>query len=88
MVAAATVDLDALRRQRLRPGMGNLLSRQRLECFREIYSGSVYPANSLLDSNGSMLVPERRHFINLQKQVIATLQKRGVLPATQGGPLT
>ena len=81
MAAAAVVDLNALRRHRLRPGMGNLLSRQRLECFSATYSGSVHPANSLLDANGRPFVPERRHFVTMQQRVLAALRERGVLGA-------
>ena len=79
MAAAAVIELDSLRRHRLRPGMGNLLSRQRLECFRSTYAGSVYPANSLLDAEGHPLVPERRHFVAMQQSVLAALRARGVL---------
>jgi len=79
MVAAASIDLDSLRHHRQRPGMGNLLSRQRLECFRTTYSGTVHPANSLLDANGRPFIPERSHFVAMQQRVIASLRERGVL---------
>ncbi len=39
-VACAEIDLAALRRYRRRPGMGNLLSRQRLELFAAVYAGN------------------------------------------------
>jgi deaminated glutathione amidase len=70
MVANATIHIDALRHHRQRPGMGNFLSRQRFELFAEIYSQSVYPANTLLDKK-----VERSHFIETQKTVIAKMNK-------------
>ena len=79
MVAAATIDIAALRRERLRPGMGNVLSRQRLECFRATYAGTVHPANSLLDAAGHPFVPERGYFAATQQRVIETLRARGIL---------
>lgn len=75
MVANAEVDLAALRRARQRPGMGNILSRQRLELYAPIYSNiSVYPANSLAGKK-----PERSHFIQSQLEVIENLKKSSVI---------
>lgn len=48
MVANAEIDIAAVRRARAKPNMTNLLSRQRLELFSALYTGSVYPANSML----------------------------------------
>jgi deaminated glutathione amidase len=70
MVANATVHIDALRQHRNRPGMSNFLSRQRLELFKDVYSKTVYPANSLENKT-----PDRNHFMSLQKEVIAKLYK-------------
>jgi hypothetical protein len=79
-VACAEIDLAALRRYRRRPGMGNLLSRQRLELFAPIYGGApVYPANTLLGQDGSVTVPERSHFIETQRQVIERLVALGLV---------
>ncbi len=65
MVASATIHLDALRHHRQRPGMSHFLSRQRLELFADVYSKSIYPANTLLYQK-----PTRQHFIEVQKEVI------------------
>jgi hypothetical protein len=79
-VACAEIDLAALRRYRRRPGMGNLLSRQRLELFAAVYAGpSVYPANTLLAADGSVTVPERSHFLETQRKVIERLAALGLV---------
>jgi deaminated glutathione amidase len=54
--ACAEIDLAALRRYRRRGGMGNLLSRQRLELFAATYAGSVYPPNTMLGPDGRPLL--------------------------------
>ena len=77
--ACAEIDLAALRRYRQRPGMGNVLSRQRLELFASTYSGSVYPPNTMLDASGRATVPERRHFIETQRAVIERLSRDGLI---------
>lgn len=79
MVANAEIDLAALRRDRAKPGMANLLSRQRLELFRHVYVGSVHPANTLLGDDGSVRVPERSHFGAVQQQAIDALRRRGIV---------
>jgi deaminated glutathione amidase len=70
MVANATLLIDALRHHRNRPGMSNFLSRQRFELFAETYSKTVYPANTLANKK-----VDRSHFIEMQKQVIAGMNK-------------
>ena len=81
MVANAELDLAALRRYRRRPGMGNLLSRQRLELFAGVYGdGSVYPANNMIDAGtGEVVPPERAHFTGTQRAVIDKLIDEGIL---------
>jgi len=50
MAAFAEIDLDALRRARRRPGLMNLLSRQRFDLYAESYTRArFYPPNTLLD---------------------------------------
>jgi predicted amidohydrolase len=73
--AFTEIDLAALRRNRRRPGMGNILSRQRFELYAESYAKhSFYPPNSLLNKK-----PERSHFVETQKKVIEKLEKDGVI---------
>lgn len=75
LVANAEIDLAALRRLRRRPGMSNILSRQRFELFAQTYGGtSVYPANSL-----EGVKPSRQHFIDTQRAVIEKLSKSGII---------
>jgi len=79
-VACAEIDIAALRRYRRRPGMGNLLSRQRLELFAPVYGGApVHPANGLLGPDGRFFVPDRAHFAAVQRQVIERLAAAGLV---------
>ena len=73
--AFAETDLEALRRNRRRAGMANILSRQRFELFAESYAKhSFYPANTLLEKKA-----ERAHFVETQKGVIEKLEKDGII---------
>ncbi len=75
MSAFATIDIDALRAERRRPGMSNLLARQRFELFADTYAGtSVYPANTLGDAPF-----DRSHFLDTQRRTIDALVARGVI---------
>ncbi len=75
MVAFATIDLHALRNWRRRPGMANLLSRQRTELFAPVYAEhGIYPANTLIDGQAT-----REHFLATQQTVIATLIERKII---------
>ena len=70
MVANAEIDLSALRSARRKPGMPNYLVRQRLELFADSYAKrTVYPANSIDPGT----VPERSHFIAMQRATIDKL---------------
>lgn len=77
--ACAEIDLEALRRYRRRPGMGNMLARQRLELFAAAYAGSVYPPNNMLAEDGAPRVPDRSHFIATQRETIERLARDGVI---------
>ena len=79
MAANASIDLHALQRHRNKPGMGNMLSRQRLELFAATYSGSVYPPNTMLDAYGALCIPERSHFGRIQGQTINALREQGII---------
>lgn len=75
MAAFAEIDLAALRRYRRRPGLNNLLSRQRLELYAESYRQShFYPANTMLDKE-----VDRKHFIQTQMQTIERLANLGII---------
>lgn len=69
LVANADIDLAALREFRQRPGINNLLARQRNELYAQSYSGhSVYPPDTLLSQPA-----ERPHFVRTQQEVIKKL---------------
>lgn len=76
MVANAEIDLAALRRERRRPGMGNLLSRQRYEVVADTYrQARFYPPNTLAGGP-----PESRaHFVATQRDTIERLRAQGIL---------
>jgi predicted amidohydrolase len=75
MAAFAEIDLAALRRYRRRPGLTNLLSRQRFELYAESYrQAQFYPANTML--NGEV---DRKHLIQTQQQTIARLADSDVI---------
>jgi predicted amidohydrolase len=75
MAAFAEIDLEALRRYRRRPGLNNLLSRQRLELYADSYRQShFYPVNTMLEGE-----VDRKHFIQTQQETIERLAKLGVI---------
>jgi hypothetical protein len=75
MAAFAEVDLAALRRYRRKPGLTNLLSRQRFDAYVDSYKQSqFYPRNTML--NGSI---ERKHFIQTQLATIERLAELGLI---------
>ncbi len=80
MVAHHEIDLAALRRCRRRLGMGNLLSRQRLELYAHVAQAhNRYPANTLLNDAGDISAPDRSHFIDTQRAVIDELIKQNLI---------
>ncbi len=75
MAAFAEIDLAALRRYRRRPGLNNLLSRQRLELYADSYRHShFYPANTMLEGE-----VDRKHFIKTQRETIERLARLGII---------
>ncbi len=69
IVANDVISIQSLRQTRARPGMGNLLSRQRFELFASTYQQSIYPPNSLL-RDGAVIEPDKQHFLAIQKRVL------------------
>ncbi|MBT9312812.1 nitrilase-related carbon-nitrogen hydrolase [Leptothoe kymatousa] len=75
MAAYGDIDLGALRRHRRGANIKNLLSRQRLDAYADIYKQfPIYPANSM--AAGGV---ERSHFGATQKTVIERLEQLGVI---------
>lgn len=80
MVANHELDITALRRHRRRPGMPNLLARQRLELYSHLaHPQARYPANTLLDKAGEHVIPERSHFVSTLKSVIDDLVRQDLI---------
>lgn len=77
--AFADIDLAALRAQRRKPGMTNYLARQRTALFAPIYAQARHqPADSLI-ADGNVIIPERDHFRRVHDEVIARLDKEGLI---------
>ncbi|NEP00959.1 MAG: nitrilase [Symploca sp. SIO2E9] len=75
MAAFAGIDLAALRRYRRRPGLNNLLSRQRLELYADSYCQShFHPANTKPDGQA-----DNKQFIKTQLKTIERLAKLGII---------
>lgn len=75
MAAYAAIDIEALRRYRRRSGIMNVLSRQRLDAYADLYKQSaIYPANSMVNKP-----VERSHFLQVQKDTIQRLIDSGVI---------
>ena len=78
MVAHAEIDLAASRRWRQRPGMQNMLARQKPALFEATYADAA-GRNALLDASGNVVVPERAHFVTAQRERIRALTDAGVI---------
>lgn len=82
MTAYAEIDLGALRRARRRPGMANLLARQRMDLYAPVYAAArVHPPDSfadLLEPDGPE--PDRGRFRRIHEATIARLVAEGILP--------
>jgi predicted amidohydrolase len=75
MAAFAEIDLAALRRDRRRSGLNNLLARQRFELYAASYQqAQFYPANTML--HGEI---DRQHFAQTQQATIDRLADLGVI---------
>ena len=77
--AFADLDISALRAARRKPGMTNVLSRQRTELFASTYAaGSHQRANALIDHD-VVKVPDRDHFNRVQAETLERLAKDGLI---------
>jgi predicted amidohydrolase len=76
MVANAGLDMGALRRARRRPGMANLLARNRFDLYAESYGAALFHrANGFGDGS----VPDRTAFLEAQQAVIQRLVDEGLI---------
>ena len=77
--AFADIDIGALRAARRKPGMTNVLSRQRTELFVSGYAhGTHQQADALIDE-GRVAIPDRDHFNRVQAATIERLAKDGLI---------
>jgi predicted amidohydrolase len=76
MSAFGEIDLAASRRARRRPGMGNMLARNRFDLYAKVYdSARFHVANGLGDGGA----PERSYFLEAQRSVIRRLTEDGII---------
>ena len=77
--AFADIDLTALRAARRKPGMTNMLSRQRNALFAATYAANTHQhADSLIDQ-GIVKIPDRDHFRRVSEETIERLAKDGLI---------
>jgi predicted amidohydrolase len=77
--AFADIDLDALRAARRKPGMTNVLSRQRTELFASSHAQGTHQRADALLVDGVVTVPDRDHFKRVQAETIERLEKDGLI---------
>ena len=75
--AFAEINLEALRRYRRRPGMGNLLSRHPMQLWAQAYAQHSAAEKSGLGDGAS--APARDFYVSRQQRVIAALDNAGLL---------
>lgn len=75
-VASATIDVEALRRERRIPGAGNRLLRQRIEMYRPLYNeSSFYPPNAFADAP----MDSKARIMELQEEALGKMAEAGVV---------
>ncbi|MFZ9395783.1 MAG: nitrilase-related carbon-nitrogen hydrolase [Erythrobacter sp.] len=79
--AFAPIDLASLRETRRVPAMTNYLARQRPALFAAAYAAAAEPFHGAdgMMQQGKAAVPDRDYFKRAQEQVIARLDKAGVI---------
>ncbi len=77
--AFAEIDLNALRRYRRRPAMGNLLARQPMQLYKQFYEKSDIQSSNELMQDGQPGLPDKSYFVKRQQTVIERLSKDGII---------
>jgi predicted amidohydrolase len=80
MTANARLDVGDVRRYRKRPGMSNLLSRQALDLYVDSFGDAGIRRRNGLLKNGKIVVPERSYFVEKQREALARMADRGIVP--------
>ncbi|MDG2321732.1 MAG: nitrilase-related carbon-nitrogen hydrolase [Rhodospirillaceae bacterium] len=75
-VASATIDVEALRRERRIPGAGNRLLRQRIEMYRPLYNQtSFYPPNQFADAP----MDSKQRIMEIQQEALGNMAEAGIV---------
>jgi predicted amidohydrolase len=79
--AFAGIDLAALRKARRTPAMTNYLARQRPQLFAAAYATAAEPFRGPdgMMEGGKAQIPDRDYFARAQEEVIARLDKAGII---------
>ena len=77
--AFADIDLSALRAARRKPGMTNILSRQRNALFAATYAADTHQHADSLIEQGIVKTPDRDHFRRVSEETIERLAKDGLI---------
>lgn len=79
--AFAGIDLASLRKARRTPAMTNYLARQRPQLFAAAYAAAAEPFRGPdgMMQGGKPTIPDRDHFLRAQEEVIARLDKAGII---------
>lgn len=78
-VANAFLDMAGLRAYRRRPAMANMLSRQALEMFADVFANADLRRRNGLLQGGKLVIPDRTYFQQRQADAIARMIERGIL---------
>lgn len=77
--AFADIDLAALRAARRKPGMTNMLARQRNALFAPVYAADTHQQANSLIADGRVKTPDRDHFRHAMNSTIERLTKDGLI---------
>jgi predicted amidohydrolase len=77
--AFAEVDVAALRAHRRKPGMVNMLARQRTALFADSYTLETHQRANALIEEDAVIVPDRDHFKRTAQDTIERLAKDGLI---------
>jgi predicted amidohydrolase len=77
--AFADIDLGALRAARRKPGMTNMLARQRNTLFAAGYAADSHQKADGLITNGAVNTPDRDYFLKTMEATIERLAKDGLI---------
>lgn len=77
--AFADIDLAALRAHRRKPGMTNMIARQRTGLFATVFADADYQRADSLIEGGEIRIPDRDHFRRVHDETIERLAREGLI---------